>query len=247
MRNPKSTPRAENNSWDKSDSIFYNLDNVSVEDRYKIGTFKLGPNDLDLACRLIKAGSEHAKFLRMIHVQMDITAPLYYWKEMDQYKTGTTTNSCSTMHRITSKPFTIGDFSCEHLLGVDIPPELENYNASHTAPVCDGKVQWTPVTSFVSALAMLNYWREEYIAVTKEGKESDFTPKEIWWQLIQLLPSSYNQLRTWDGSLQTVLTILKQRKGHKLDEWRTFRSICFNQIPYCREFYQALTGETTDD
>ena len=110
MRNPM-------NSWNKSDSEFYTVDTVAVEDRYLIGDFTLGPNDLDLATRLIKAGSEHAKFLRMIHIQMDITAPLYYWKEMDQYRVGTTTNSCSTMHRLTYKPFEMLDFSFEHLIG----------------------------------------------------------------------------------------------------------------------------------
>lgn len=197
------------NSWAKSDSEFYNVDNVVVEDRYKIGTFTIGPNDLDLACRLIKAGSEHAKFLRMIHVQMDITAPLYYWKEMDQYKVATTTNSCSTMHRITAKPFVIDDFSHEHLDDFSID-RLNN------------------------TIEYLNSMREMFLLDKN---------KHFWWQIIQLLPSSYNQLRTWDGSMQTILSILKQRKGHKLDEWEQFRQACFENIPYCKEFYEAYTGK----
>lgn len=171
--------------------------------------FKLGPNDLDLACRLIKAGTEHAKFLRMIHVQMDITAPLYYWKEMDQYKVATATNSCSTMHRITAKPFVIDDFSHEH---------LDDFSISRLN----------------NTIEYLNSMREMFLLDKN---------KHFWWQMIQLLPSSYNQLRTWDGSMQTVLSILKQRKGHKLDEWEQFRQACFENIPYCKEFYEAYTGK----
>lgn len=197
------------NSWAKSDSEFYNVDNVVVEDRYKIGTFTIGPNDLDLACRLIKAGPEHAKFLRMIHVQMDIKAPIYYWKEMDQYKVATATNSCSTMHRITAKPFVIDDFSHEH---------LDDFSISRLN----------------NTIEYLNSMREMFLLDKN---------KHFWWQMIQLLPSSYNQLRTWDGSMQTILSILKQRKGHKLDEWEQFRQACFDNIPYCKEFYTAMTGK----
>lgn len=197
------------NSWAKSDSEFYNVDNVVVEDRYKIGTFTIGPNDLDLACRLIKAGPEHAKFLRMIHVQMDIKAPIYYWKEMDQYKVATATNSCSTMHRITAKPFVIDDFSHEH---------LDDFSISRLN----------------NTIEYLNSMREMFLLDKN---------KHFWWQMIQLLPSSYNQLRTWDGSMQTILSILKQRKGHKLDEWEQFRQACFENIPYCKEFYEAYTGD----
>lgn len=197
------------NSWAKSDSEFYNVDNVVVEDRYKIGTFTIGPNDLDLACRLIKDGPEHAKFLRMIHVQMDIKAPIYYWKEMDQYKVATATNSCSTMHRITAKPFVIDDFSHEH---------LDDFSISRLN----------------NTIEYLNSMREMFLLDKN---------KHFWWQMIQLLPSSYNQLRTWDGSMQTILSILKQRKGHKLDEWEQFRQACFDNIPYCKEFYTAMTGK----
>lgn len=172
--------------------------------------FKLGTNDLDLACRLIKAGPEHRKFLRMIHIQMDITAPLYWWKEMDTYKVATVTNSCSTMHKIHSKEFTLDDFSCENLL------EGGEYILNST-------------------IDMLNKYRTQYL----ETKD-----KKYWWQLIQLLPSSYNQLRTWDGNMETVLSIIHQRLHHKLDtDWEPFRQACFNNIPYCKEFYEAMYGK----
>lgn len=195
MRNPM-------NSWGKSDS------QVQYENiRDGVGKFILGPNDLDLALRLIKAGPEHRKFLRMIHVQMDITGPLYWWKEMDTYKVATVANSCSTMHKIHSKEFELDDFSCEHL-------HDEAYD------------------TFIGVVDTLNEFRRKYI----NHKE-----KEDWWQLIQLLPSSYNQLRTWDGNMETILSILHQRSHHKLDtDWEPFRQACFDNIPYCKEFYEAM-------
>lgn len=212
MRNPL-------NSWAKTDSEFYTVDTVPVEDRYLIGGFVLGPNDLDLACRLIKAGPEHRKFLRMIHVQMDITGPLYWWKEMDTYKVATVANSCSTMHRIHSKEFTLDDFSCEN---------LSNFS-SHPEQVI------SPIDVLKNTITTLNACRNEYI----ETKDRFF-----WWQLIQLLPSSYNQLRTWDGNMETVLSILHQRAHHKLDtDWEPFRQACFDNIPYCKEFYKAMYGK----
>ena len=203
MRNPL-------NSWAKTDSEFYTVDTVPVEDRYLIGGFTLGPNDLDLALRLIKAGREHRKFLRMIHVQMDITAPLYWWKEMDTYKVATVANSCSTMHKIHAKEFELSDFSHENLDRFSIEV-----------------LEWT--------IKALNTNREDYI------KSKD---KNTWWQLIQLLPSSYNQLRTWDGNMETVLSILHQRDHHKIDtDWEPFRQACFDNIPYCKEFYEAMYGK----
>lgn len=206
MRNPL-------NSWAKSDSgheLSYVDDNG--EEVYN-ADFTLGSNDLNLACRLIKAGPEHAKFLRMIHVQMDINGPLYWWKEMDTYKVGTTANSCSTMHKIAAKEFTLDDFSCEHL--------------------------WdTSKSQLQGTIDVLNVFRDAYNHPSSAGNYK----KECWWQMIQLLPSSYNQLRTWDASLATILSICKQRKGHKLDEWETFRQACFENIPYFTEFYNAMTG-----
>lgn len=218
MRNPL-------NSWGKSDSQYcgqyvacedcpvYNLDNyVSCAEKIcsDDNNFVLGPNDLDLALRLIKAGPEHRKFLRMIHVQMDINGPLYWWKEMDTYKVATVANSCSTMHRIHSKEFEFGDFSSEHL-------HDEAYD------------------TFVGVVNTLNEFRRRYI---------NHKDKEDWWQLIQLLPSSYNQLRTWDGNMETILSILHQRAHHKLNtDWEPFRQACFENIPYCKEFYEAMYGK----
>lgn len=170
----------------------------------------LGPNDLDLACRLIKAGPEHRKFLRMIHIQMDITGPLYWWKEMDTYKVATVENSCSTMHRIHAKEFELSDFSYDR---------LDDFSLNHLN----------------ETIKYLNSMRTMFLLDKN---------RHYWWQLIQLLPSSYNQLRTWDGSMETVLSILHQRAHHKLDtDWEPFRQACFNNIPYCKEFYEAMYGK----
>ena len=208
MRNPL-------NSWDKADT--------TVSD----DILEIGENDLNLATRLIKAGTEHRKFLRMIHVQMDIIAPLYWWKEADTYKVGTTTNSCSTMHKIASKEFTLDDFSHEHL--IDDQDDFENEN---------GQVSSYKDFLYYDVLDVLNTARRQYL----ETKD-----KKYWWQMIQLLPSSYNQRRTWDMSMETLLSILHQRKNHKLDEWNEFRDICLEQVPYLKEFYEASLKETTNE
>lgn len=218
MRNPKSIPNGVNNSWDKADSYWVVKDGILLPTSPNDFIYKLGHNDFDLATRLIKAGPEHAKFLRMIHVQMDIKAPLYWWKEIDTYKIGTNADSCSTMHKIAAKEFTLEDFSHEHLTHYSVDGEL-----------C---IDW--VGDLEDIIYTLNSARKLFIK-TKD--------KKYWWQMIQLLPSSYNQLRTWDASLQAILNILHQRKGHKLDEWHTFRRICFEQIPYCKEFYTVMTGD----
>ena len=170
MRNPF-------NSWDKSDSAIIPWDESSSE---------FGKNDLGLMKRLFNAGTEHRKYLRQIMVSMDITAPLYWWKEFDTYKVGTVANSCSTMHTIHKKDFTEDDFSCEHL--------TEN-----------NKKWWLNET-----INALNKARKEYL--------SDAS-KESWWQLIQMLPSSYNQKRTVTMNYENVVTIIKQRSNHRLDEW----------------------------
>ena len=208
MRNPL-------NSWDKADT--------TVSD----DILKIGENDLDLATRLIKAGTEHRKFLRMIHVQMDVIAPLYWWKEADTYKVGTTTNSCSTMHKIAAKEFTLDDFSHEHL--IDDQNDFENEN---------GQVSSYKDFLYYDVLDVLNTARRQYL----ETKD-----KKYWWQMIQLLPSSYNQRRTWDISMETLLSILHQRKNHKLDEWNEFREICLEQVPYLKEFYEASLKGTTNE
>ena len=208
MRNPL-------NSWQKSDS---GPMVIQTADGAEFKQFGLGPNDMDLACRLIAAGPEHAKFLRMIHVSMDITAPLYFWKEAEQYKVATTTNSCSTMHQIHSRDLTLDDFSHEHL--------------THYAK--DGELYRDWLADLEETIDDINFARKKYL----ETKD-----KKYWWQMIQLLPSSYNQLRTWDGSLAAILNIIHQRKNHKLDEWHTFCDYCLENIPYCQEFYNAMTKE----
>lgn len=212
MRNPL-------NSWDKADTTVY-----QEHDREFIN---IGVNDLNLATRLIKAGTEHRKFLRMIHVQMDVTAPLYWWKEADTYKVGTTTNSCSTMHKIAAKEFTLDDFSHEHL--IDDQDDFENEN---------GQTSSYKDFLYYDVLDVLNTARRQYL----ETKD-----KKYWWQMIQLLPSSYNQRRTWDISMETLLSILHQRKNHKLDEWNEFRDICLEQVPYLKEFYEASLKENNNE
>ena len=204
MRNPL-------NSWDKADT--------TVSD----DILEIGGNDLNLATRLIKAGTEHRKFLRMIHVQMDVIAPLYWWKEADTYKVGTTTNSCSTMHKIAAKEFTLDDFSHEHL--IDDQEDFENEN---------GQVSSYKDFLYYDVLDVLNKARRQYL----ETKD-----KKYWWQMIQLLPSSYNQRRTIDMSMETVLNILHQRSHHKLDEWIELCDTMLKQIPYCQEFYNAMRGD----
>lgn len=209
MRNPL-------NSWAKADSDYASNivcnDIAAYGDKLNRYDFIIGQNDLGLCLKLIKAGSEHRKFLRMIHVQMDIVAPLYWWKEFETYKVGTTSNSCSTMHKIAAKPFEANDFSHEHLDEVGMK-FLE------------------------STINNLNYWRNRYL--------NNPADKNLWWHMIQLLPSSYNQRRTVDMSMETVLNILNQRLYHKLDEWSgegCFCDIMFQQIPYCQEFYEAMNG-----
>ena len=194
MRNPM-------NSWDKSDSgcgcsheyeIFGNCD---LCDKY------IGKQDYNLMLKLSKAGTDHAKFMRYINVTLDINAPLYWWKEFDTYKVGTVANSCSTMHKIHEKEFTLEDFSTDHLL---------------------------PHSSFVlqDIIINLNQYRNEYLkAKTKPMKEESKRAelmKKYWWQMIQLLPSSYNQKRTIQLNYQVLKNIYHARKKHKLDEWLEF-------------------------
>lgn len=217
MRNPK-------NSWVKSDSGVcathgpaHCADCVYTDchaDDVEIGTkYILGPNDLNLMTTLRNAGTDHRKFMRMITVYLDITAPLYWWKEFDTYKVGTVANSCSTMHKIADKEFTLADFSCEHL---DREPYHRNWIESVivdediTSP---HKVWMTPFDVIRCTIEMLNAYRENYL----ETKD-----KQDWWQMIQLLPSSYNQRRTVMLNYEVLANIYKSRRNHKLDEWHTF-------------------------
>ena len=184
MRNPLE-------SWRKNDTVEEN------------GKVVIGENDLDLAQRLIKSGSEHRKFMRQIFVSVDITGPLYWWKEFDTYKVGTVANSCSTMHKIQEHILTTEDFSCEHLSPHSIQL-LDEYIAEINKAIL--------------------YFRQE--------KE-----KDLWWQLIQLLPSSYNQTRNVMLNYEVLANIYRQRQGHKLDEWR---EVCkwIESLPYS----ELITG-----
>lgn len=185
MRNPM-------NSWDRSDSVFEG------------GSCNIGPNDYDLMMRLAKAGSVHAKYRRMIVVYADITAPLYWWKEFDTYKVGTVANSCSTMHKIQAKEFTMDDFSHEHLMC-----ECENAESRDTESISD----WDSYGCLLQTIKTLNHYRAAYL-VHKN--------KNMWWQMIQLLPSSYNQKRTVMLNYEVLANIYPDRKNHKLTEWHEF-------------------------
>ena len=181
------------NSWNKSDS--------------DLSTDSLGNADLDLAIRLRNAGTDHRKFMRMIVVYLDITAPLYWWKEFDTYKVGTVANSCSTMHKIADKEFTLEDFSCEH---------LQNSWLAHLK----------------ETIRLLNEARDAYNWCNTDAK------KDWWWQMIQLLPSSYNQKRTVMLNYEVLANMYKSRRNHKLDEWHTFCE-WIESLPYS----ELITGK----
>lgn len=196
MRNPK-------NSWAKSDSgpeCPYEKEKCCGECQQNLC---IGPNDKQLMMALRNAGTDHRKFMRMITVYLDITAPLYWWKEFDTYKVGTVANSCSTMHKIAEKEFTLENFSCEHLLSYW---GEEKVNPTIIYPC-------TPMQHLNQTIACLNVCRKKYL----ETKD-----KKYWWQMIQLLPSSYNQRRTVMLNYEVLANIYKSRRNHKLDEWHTF-------------------------
>lgn len=201
MRNPM-------NSWEKSDSGLCDIIGDNYGDILP-SDFRVGEADLDLMLRLAKAGSVDAKFLRMIAVYVDITAPLYWWKEFDTYKVGTVTNSCSTMHKIHTKEFTLEDFSCEHL---DTSRVLICY-----APT---EYHFSSLDLLKLKIYVLNYWREKYLDAIKTEEYSGLPAKDIWWQMIQLLPSSYNQKRTVMLNYELLANIHQHRRNHKLDEWQ---------------------------
>lgn len=169
--------------------------------------FILGANDYDLMKRLVQAGSDHSKFMRMINVTCDITAPMYLWKEMDTYKVGTVRNSCSTMHKIAAKEFEFDDFSWEHIFTMPKNPDRDCVKYHD-----DG---YTVFSRDILAMTIdvLNLYRERFL----ETKDKDY-----WWQIIQLLPSSYNQKATWQANYAVLRNIYHARKNHKLDEWHTF-------------------------
>ena len=213
MRNPM-------NSWNKSDSQTCTNCNGCLLgqecERYKNGTF-IGPNDLDLMTRLRNSGTDHRKFMRMITVYFDITAPLYWWKEFDTYRVGVEKNSCSTMHKIHDKEFTMEDFSCEKLIN------------SMCMEIQEMEVRVSPMQALLTTIECLNSYRDLY------NKTKD---KKYWWQMIQLLPTSYNQRRTVMLNYEVLANIYKSRKNHKLDEWRTFCD-WIEMLPYS----ELITGE----
>ena len=230
MRNPM-------NSWEKSDSgfgcIFDDelvrcsnccLVGPACDDRVGRAIFNIGPNDYKLMTALRNSGTDHRKFMRMITVYLDITAPLYWWKEFDTYKVGTVANSCSTMHKITEKVFTLDDFSHEHLT-----------------------IRQSTVV-LKETVDALNVFRDVYsnggILRHENGNMRCFgkKDKEVWWQMIQLLPSSYNQRRTVMLNYEVLANIYKSRKDHKLDEWHTFCD-WIRSLPYS----ELITGEEKNE
>lgn len=231
MRNPM-------NSWEKSDSEFITADGDHHDITGNSGPWYgedgwsenlIGQNDQKLMTQLAKAGTDHRKFMRMITVYLDITAPLYWWKEFDTYKVGTVANSCSTMHKITAKEFDVNDFSHEHIEELD----GDEYSMSY---------DW-----LLRTVDILNYYRKKYNTASEKLKR-DITNAErkhvlaqqklFWWQMIQLLPSSYNQKRTVMLNYEVLANIYKSRRNHKLDEWHT---LCdwIETLPYS----ELITGK----
>lgn len=242
MRNPM-------NSWEKSDSKYCSeydhppiegscqycqYDNIcNKSEKAMQQMYLVESNDYDLMTRLRNAGTDHRKFMRMITVYLDITAPLYWWKEFDTYKVGTVANSCSTMHKIADKEFEEGDFSTEHLF------DAESKDVEF--PIIYGE-EHSPIGSLNMTIKMLNFYRKKYLETkTKPMKEeAKRAPliKEYWWQMIQLLPSSYNQKRTVMLNYEVLANIYKSRRNHKLDEWV---DLCkwIEELPYS----ELITGE----
>jgi hypothetical protein len=234
IRNPK-------NSWARSDSVYCEdtaCNECPVQDGCPepwdfMDGFVIGPNDIDLMTKLSKAGTDHRKFMRMIAVYVDITAPLYWWKEFDTYKVGTVANSCSTMHKIHERPLTIEDFSCDKLMCV---PDDGNMDMIPTLNLCTFSEEenlYTPkgVIECI-VIPMFNKCREYYLKTNN---------KEYWYSMIQLLPSSYNQKRTVMMNYEVLANIYRSRKTHKLDEWK---ELCkwIEGLPYS----ELITGEDED-
>lgn len=212
MRNPM-------NSWDKSDSRWAYLPGEGETPVWgENEVYCIGPNDKELMLKLRNAGTDHRKFMRMIVVYADITAPLYWWKEYDTYKVGTVANSCSTMHKITEKEFSLEDFSCDHMT----------------------KGSMDILRTTIDQLNDLRNWYLKYDSMLEKDLDKDITcKKDLWWQIIQLLPSSYNQKRSVMLNYEALANMYKSRKDHKLDEWRTFCKWCEN-LPLS----ELITGET---
>lgn len=212
MRNPK-------NSWHLSDSYATHIEDPETGNVADFEYF-IGENDQKLMETLAKGGPVHAKYRRMIFAYVDIVAPLYFFKEMDTYKVGTVCNSCSTMHKIQAKEFTLDDFSHEHMTSLSLA-NLQN------------------------TINLLNIYRNTYLYggedIQEDGSVRTYEPKnkDIWWQMIQLLPSSYNQRRTYLFSYEALVGVYRWRKDHKLDEWHIFCDWIKNELPYS----ELITGE----
>lgn len=227
MRNPM-------NSWEKSDSGWrpdwprnnYIFVDEDTDDYFELA---IGPNDQKLMTCLRNAGTDHRKFMRMITVYVDITAPLYWWKEFDTYKVGTVANSCSTMHKIADKEFTLGDFSCEHLIDLKPKDDEQTIPIIDVSPYHDKTIIYSPNGWLTGTIYLLNECRKWYL----ETKD-----KKYWWQMIQLLPSSYNQKRTVMLNYEVLANIYKSRKNHKLDEWSIGFIDWIKELPYS----ELITG-----
>lgn len=257
MRNPM-------NSWDKSDSIHISFNMCDDEKELRLAKMchYIAPiikeNDHDLMMKLRNAGTDHRKFMRMIDVYLDITAPLYWWKEFDTYKVGTVANSCSTMHKIHEREFTLEDFSCEHLmnsyLGEDADVNMQ----------VDGQGEWTPKNVLEFTIDALNHYRNKFLETKikplKDESKRAGLMKKYWWQMIQLLPSSYNQKRTVMLNYEVLANIYKSRKNHKLDEWVDFckwieslpyseliTGVSLNDIPICNEVMEEAKRRVTNE
>lgn len=217
------------NSWHLSDSY-----TTHIEDPETLNTadfqFVLGEADETLMRKLAKAGKDHRKFMRMMPVYLDITAPLYWWKEFDTYKIGTVANSCSTMHKIAAKEFTLDDFSCEHLLSFTSEGDERKIPFVDVSPYADGNIVFSPKGVLECIIIpILNRCRDRFL----ESKD-----KKYWWQMIQLLHSSYNQKRTIFLNYEVLASIYHARKDHKLDEWVDFCK-WIETLPYS----YLITGE----
>ena len=237
MRNPM-------NSWNYSDSYHNKEEYDSLNGQKYVGAsnvdYCVGYNDNKLMMNLAAGGPVHAKYRRMITVYVDITAPLYWWKEFDTYKVGTVANSCSTMHKIHSKEFTLEDFSCEHLLNF-----INHNKDERLTPSIElgcGECKFSPYGILELTVNMLNVCREKYLTALKTEEETGFSAKDIWWQMIQLLPSSYNQKRTVMLNYEVLVGIYRWRKEHKLDEWREFCQ-WIEQLPYSEIITYNAKGE----
>ena len=212
MRNPMNSWEMSNSGWDEMYCAETKEEQgkyieVQADSEYE---YYLGPNDQKLMMNLRNAGTDHRKFMRMITVYVDLTAPLYWWKEFDTYKVGTVANSCSTMHKIAAKEFTLEDFSCEHLFDDYSLEDQLTYGCSDTG---DDNFCYTSKDALQVICDILNHHRFMYL---------ETQDKRYWWQMIQLLPSSYNQRRTVMLNYEVLANIYKSRRNHKLDEWHTF-------------------------